>query len=57
MRLLQLLVGGFSDAQIADFRAETRDTVGGQVRALLEKMEAPSRTHAVVLAITNRVLL
>jgi PAS domain S-box-containing protein len=57
MRLLQLLADGFSDPQIADFLGETRDTVGGQVRALLEKMKAPSRTHAAVLAIKNRVLV
>ena len=57
MRLLQLLADGFSDPQIADFLSETRDGVSGQVRALLEKMKAPSRTQAVVLALKSRILL
>ena len=57
MRLLHLLADGFSDLQIADFLTETRAAVSGQVRSLLEKMKAPSRTHAVVLAIKDRILL
>jgi len=57
MRLLQLLADGFSDTQIANFLDETPDAVSEQVRALLEEMNVPSRTHAVVLALKDRVLL
>jgi PAS domain S-box-containing protein len=57
MRLLQLLADGFSDEQIGRLLGGREDEVDQQVRVLLEKMHATSRTEAVVLALKKGVLL
>jgi DNA-binding CsgD family transcriptional regulator len=57
MRLLQLLAEGFSDEQVARLLSEREDAIDEQVRVLLEKMHATSRTEAVVLALKKHILL
>jgi two-component system response regulator DegU len=57
MRLLQLMADGFSDQQVARLLGEPEDSVDQQVRALVTKMSASSRTEAVVLAFKKHVLL
>jgi PAS domain S-box-containing protein len=57
VRLLHLLAEGFPDAEVACLLGEPEDAIGEQVRLVLEKMNASSRTHAVVLALKKRILL
>jgi DNA-binding CsgD family transcriptional regulator len=57
MRLLQLLADGFSDEQISQLLGDHERLIREQIRLLLEKMNASSRTQAVVLALKKRVLL
>lgn len=57
MRLLQLLADGFSDEQVSQLLGDQEDEIDTQVRVLLEKIHASSRTEAVVLALKKRVLL
>ena len=57
VRLLHLLAEGLRDAEVARLLGEPEDAIGEQVRLVLEKMNASSRTHAVVLALKKRILL
>jgi len=57
MRLLLLLAEGFSNEQVARLLSEREDMIDQQVRVLLEKMPASSRTEAVVLALKQHILL
>jgi len=57
LRLLFLLSDGFSDAEVARLLGTSEDSIGREVRVLLTKMNASSRTEAAVLAIKKRVLL
>ena len=57
IRLLHLLAEGFPDAQVARLLGEPDDAIGEQVRLVLQKMNASSRTQAVVLALKKQVLL
>jgi len=57
MRLLQLLADGFSDEQVTRLSGDRQDEIDQQVRVLLQKMHASSRTEAVVLALKQHLLL
>jgi len=57
VRLLHLLAESFSDDQIATLLNETALAVCEQVAEMLRKMDASSRTQAVIKAIKTRVVL
>jgi PAS domain S-box-containing protein len=57
MRLLQLLAEGFSDERVVRLLGDREYAIDQQVRVLLQKMHASSRTEAVVLALRKHVLL
>ena len=57
VRLLYLLADGFSNDQVARVIEDSEDAIVRLVQVLLEKMNAKSRTEAVVLAFKKRVIL
>jgi len=57
VRVLQLIADGFSDEQMADLLRHTPHEVATEVQGVLAKMNAASRTEAVVRALKTRVIL
>jgi PAS domain S-box-containing protein len=55
--LLQLLVEGFSDTQVADVLGLTAEVAAEQVRELVATMGSSSRTEAVITAIKANLVL
>jgi two-component system, NarL family, response regulator len=56
LEVLELISEGFSNKQIANKLGLSAETVKSHVRALLKKLRANSRTHAVAIALREGLL-
>jgi DNA-binding NarL/FixJ family response regulator len=56
IRVLGLVANGQSNKEIAARLAVTEDTVKGQMRSILSKLDANDRTHAVVIALKRGII-
>ena len=57
IEVLQAISAGLSNTDIAEALHLSVDTVKSHVKAILEKLQARNRTHAVVCALIARILL
>jgi DNA-binding NarL/FixJ family response regulator len=55
-RVLQLISEGLSNKQIAERLSITEESVKGQVKNILSKLDARDRTHAAVIGLRNGII-
>jgi DNA-binding NarL/FixJ family response regulator len=55
-RVLRLIADGLSNKEIAATLAITEESVKGQVKSILAKLDARDRTHAAVLGMRNGII-
>jgi DNA-binding NarL/FixJ family response regulator len=56
VRVLRLIADGNSNKEIAAKLSATEDTVKGQVRSILSKLNANDRTHAAIIAVKRGII-
>jgi DNA-binding NarL/FixJ family response regulator len=54
--VLRLIAGGNANKLIADQLSISEETVKGHVKAILSKLDAQDRTHAVTIALTRGII-
>ena len=56
VRVLRLIADGNSNKEIASKLSATEDTVKGQVRSILSKLNANDRTHAAMIGVKRGII-
>ena len=56
VRVLRLIADGNSNKEIASELAATEDTIKGQVRSILSKLNANDRTHAAMIGVKRGII-
>lgn len=56
VRVLRLIADGNSNKEIASELAATEDTIKGQVRSILAKLNAHDRTHAAMIGVKRGII-
>jgi DNA-binding NarL/FixJ family response regulator len=56
VRVLRLIADGNSNKEIAEKLSATEDTVKGQVRSILSKLNANDRTHAAMIGVKRGII-
>ena len=56
VRVLRLIAGGFANKEIASKLSISEDTVKGQVRNILSKLDAKDRTHAAMIGFKRGII-
>lgn len=56
VRVLRLIADGNSNKEIATELAATEDTIKGQVRSILAKLNAHDRTHAAMIGVKRGII-
>ena len=55
-RVLRLIAGGLSNKEIAATLSITEESVKGQIKSILAKLDARDRTHAAVIGLRNGII-
>lgn len=56
VRVLRLIADGNSNKEIANELSATEDTIKGQVRSILSKLNANDRTHAAMIGVKRGII-